>query len=412
MVRAALLGLVCSLVLVVAAAAFEARGTIRKVDPEKRILEVFSNGQLRVVPVAANARILDREGKELTGGLQSKELKDGAEVVLTVERGTDGRPEIQGIRLGAGSPGGVGQPARPRFDTSKMKPLTELGAEEYRGQKGGLYPNGQNQRPAAHETAGLALARAVRPLDAEGRADPNGRIVLLTLGMSNTSQASQAFLRLAQNDRELNPRLTLVNGAQGGMTAAQIQDPSTPNGTRFWTTVEQRLREAGVTARQVQAVWIKQADAGPNSGFPAYARTLQAELARIVQLLPGRYPNLKLAYLSSRTYGGYATTPLNPEPYAYESAFSVRWLIEQQLEGDPALNFNPARGAVRAPWLSWGPYLWANGTTRRADGLTYAESDFMPDGTHPSFAGQAKVGEQLMKFFKTDTTTKPWFIGK
>lgn len=37
--------------------------------------------------------------------------------------------------------------------------------------------------------------------------------------------------------------------------------------------------------------------------------------------------------MSSRTYGGYATTELNPEPYAYQSGFSVKWLVQDQLEG-------------------------------------------------------------------------------
>ena len=45
-------------------------------------------------------------------------------------------------------------------------------------------------------------------------------------------------------------------------------------------------------------------------------------MATILNMAKERYPNLRVAYLSSRIYAGYATTPLNPEPYAYESAFS------------------------------------------------------------------------------------------
>ncbi len=58
----------------------------------------------------------------------------------------------------------------------------------------------------------------------------------------------------------------------------------------------------------------------------------------------------------------------------------------------------------------WGPYLWANGTTPREDGLYYEVSDFAGDGTHPSPAGQQKVAQLMLKFFKTDTTTRPWFV--
>src|SRR5262249_25409499 len=180
------------------------------------------------------------------------------------------------------------------------------------------------------------------------------------------------------------------------------------SGTRYWTTVDERLKSAGVTRAQVQAVWIKQADAGPSQGFPKYAQTLQEELANIVRLLPGRFPNIKLVYISSRTYGGYARTPPNPEPYGYESGFSVKWLIEQQLKGEPALNADAAKGAVKAPWLSWGPYLWANGTTKRADGFSYEEGDFAQDGTHESPSGQQKVAKLLPDFFKPDSTPRPW----
>jgi hypothetical protein len=194
------------------------------------------------------------------------------------------------------------------------------------------------------------------------------------------------------------------------MTAAAIQDVEGPRGKQFWNTVEERLKKADVSPAQVQVAWLKEADANPNEGFPKYARKLQEELTNIVQLMRQRFPNLKMVYLSSRIFGGYAKTRLNPEPYAYESAFSVKWLIERQLKGDAALNFDPAKGAIKAPWLSWGPYLWANGMTKRTDGLFWTEDDLGGDGTHPSPAGRRKVAEQLLRFFKNDSTAKPWFL--
>ena len=43
--------------------------------------------------------------------------------------------------------------------------------------------------------------------------------------------------------------------------------------------------------------------------------------------------------------------PGNSEPFSYESGFAVKWLVEQQLKGDPALNYDPQKGTVQAPWL-------------------------------------------------------------
>ena len=94
-------------------------------------------------------------------------------------------------------------------------------------------------------------------------------------------------------------------------------------------------------------------------------------------------------FITSRIYAGYATVPLNPEPYAYEYGFSVKWAIQAQVDqmrgGAPdsiAGNLDYKKGV--APWLAWGPYLWADGTTPRSDGLTWDRSEFQPDGTHPN----------------------------
>jgi hypothetical protein len=305
------------------------------------------------------------------------------------------------------------QPDPPvKVDSSKLLPLDELGNKEYQaGFKGGFYPDGKNQRPKAHEDAGLRLAKSVLPLNAAGKPDPNGRIVLLSVGMSNTSQASQGFQKALVPVDNVNPRLTFINGAVGGQTAAIIQSAESAQGAKYWAIVDKRLEDAKLARAQVQVIWIKEADAGPSEGFPKYAKKLEEELVRIVQIVPKRFPNAKLVYLSSRTYGGYATTKLNPEPYAYESGFSVKWLIERQIKGEADLNFDAKKGDVKAPWLSWGPYLWANGSTKRAaDGFHYDRDDFAGDGTHHTPAGSEKIGRLMVRFFESDTTSKSWFV--
>lgn len=122
-----------------------------------------------------------------------------------------------------------------------------------------------------------------------------------------------------------------------------------------------------------------------------------------------KYQQLKLCYLASRIYAGYATTALNPEPYAYYSGWSCKWLVEDQINGDTNLTYGGS--TPKSPWLSWGPYLWADGSTPRVDGTTWdCPADFVGDGTHPSAVGRNKVAMKLNTFFHTDETTKPWFL--
>jgi hypothetical protein len=380
------------------------RGTIKKIDADKGTVTITVGDKDHDYTVAEDTRIMDVAGKPVKERLKSKDLKEGAAVFFKPAT-KDGKAVLVGLKLAGNNQGNQPPPSIPKVDTSKLIPLIESGEKEYNGFKGGLYPNGKSVRPEAHEAAGVALAEKVQPLDAGGKPNPNGKVVLLSVGMSNTTQEFSLFKQLADRDKDKDSRLVIVDGAQGGQTAALIQNSK----VKFWDVVDQRLQDAGVTRAQVQAAWIKEADARPTLPFPKHAQILQEELTRIVQGMHERFPNLKLVYLSSRTYGGYARTPLNPEPYAYESGFAVKWLIERQIQGDAALNYDLAKGAVKAPWLSWGPYLWANGPTKLASGLFYEESDFSNDGTHPSPSGRRKVAEQLLRFFKSDRTTKGWF---
>ena len=168
--------------------------------------------------------------------------------------------------------------------------------------------------------------------------------------------------------------------------------------------LDQRLQQAGVTAQQVQVAWIKQAIPAPEylGDFPKHAEVLKGHMVGLLKQLKERFPNVRIAYLSSRIYAGYATTHLNPEPYAYESAFVVRWLIEDQIKGES--------GSAKSPLLLWGPYLWADGEKgRKTDDLVWKPEDLGPDGTHPSDRGRRKVAELLLRFMKTDPTAKVWF---
>src|SRR5262245_41594753 len=75
-------------------------------------------------------------------------------------------------------------------DASAQTPIDDpLGGAPYLGMyELGAYPDAANEMPPEHHAAGLALANAVVPLDADGNPDPvNGEIVLLSVGMSNTA---------------------------------------------------------------------------------------------------------------------------------------------------------------------------------------------------------------------------------
>jgi MYXO-CTERM domain-containing protein len=277
---------------------------------------------------------------------------------------------------------------------------------DYGGFASGLYDSGPG-RPGAIETAGLGMIGRIAPLDAAGAPDPGGRIVLISIGMSNTTQEFSRFVTRMASDPSLSPSVTIVDGAQGGQPAESWVDLFSDQ----WAVVDERLMMAGVTPAQVQVAWVKQANRMPNrlGAFPAHAESLQADLEDIARNLLGRYPNIRIAFFSSRTraYTDVADS-LNPEPFAFESAFAVRWMIERQQSGAADLAFDGATPV--APLLVWGPYLWADGTLPRSDGFVWDCADTVQDFTHPSMTGRDKVAAQLAAFFKTDTLAAPWFL--
>ena len=307
-------------------------------------------------------------------------------------------------------------------------PLIDMWNFSYLGFKGNLYP-GMNRMPPAHEAAGLAHAAAIQPRNTAGFPDPAGRYVLLSIGMSNTTQEfcsqnsqlpcnSWTFMGRAAADPAVNhTTLAIVNGAMGGQTASTWDSPTDPN---YDIVRDTKLIPQGLSEAQVQIAWVKVANAGPTVSLPAAnsdAYTLETQMGNIVRALKVRYPNMQQVFLSSRIYAGYATTSLNPEPYAYESGFAVKWIVQAQIDqmNNGGVPVDPRAGNLDygtvAPWIGWGAYLWGAGARPRSDGLVWLPGDFVADGTHPSQSGQGKVGSLLMDFFKGSPVTACWFTG-
>ncbi len=85
----------------------------------------------------------------------------------------------------ASPPAGASTCAR---DSTGLIPLNDLGTGFYKGLEGGLYPGGSNVGPPAHTSSGVEIANTTVPLDTLGGPGPtNGKIVLLSIGMSNTN---------------------------------------------------------------------------------------------------------------------------------------------------------------------------------------------------------------------------------
>lgn len=308
-----------------------------------------------------------------------------------------------------------------------MVPLIDMGAGTYHGFEGGLYPGGINVPPASHSQVGLLQSSRVEPRDTNGTPDPSGKIVFLSIGMSNAQQFfcgnkalppdcdAESFMGKALLDPQVNNSdMIMINGAAGNAIAAAWASPSAP---LYNEIRDDSLFYYGLSEAQVQVVWILVANLTPSVSLPemnADVFFLESHLGNIMRTLRTRYPNLAQVFVASRTYAGYATKNLNPEPYAYEMGFAVKWLIEAQIEQMSGAEIDPIAGDLTynlaAPWLAWDSYAWANGSTPNSEGLFWLLEDFIEDGTHPSLLGVDKRSERMVDFFKSSPFTTCWFL--
>ena len=92
-----------------------------------------------------------------------------------------------------------------------------------------------------------------------------------------------------------------------------------------------------MTANQVVAVYLEDSNGIATGTFPSDMTTLQTDYETVMNNLHTLFPNLTLVYFSSRIYAGYSNgvAKINPEPYAYESAFAVKTRLPINLTATP-----------------------------------------------------------------------------
>src|SRR5579863_3384231 len=322
---------------------------------------------------------------------------------------------------------------------------------------GGLYENCSNNVPADHDADGQYITSQIQPLDVNGNPSPTGKVIFISMGMSNAQNEFAGFLTNASKNRAVNhTTLSLSNGAASNMYACfwfpAIGGPGClPSSPNNYDRIAKTLPTRGLSMNQVQIAWLKEANGRVhtyergclpegtlcvplcdptvsgcvNSVNNTDAVNLEWELGNVVRAAKQRWPNLKMIFLTSRIYAGYALPSAgSPEPYAYETSFAVQWLIEAQIVQMRTGVIDPVAGDLNyndgtAPWLAWGPYFWADGPNPRSDGLVWCdgtlspkppcngEVDFEADGQHPTSVN--KQVNMMLNFFLNSPYTKSWF---
>jgi len=273
----------------------------------------------------------------------------------------------------------------------------------------GLYPGGTNTIPAGHLAKGLAIAQAIKPLNASGQVDQtNGTIKAYGEGMSNTLAVFCALeSNYLTNNPDVNSKFTFDNQAQGGCDLICWEGKGAGTAQQdvqlaFLYHSNNRPQQADGTPQFPAAPFLTKED----KYFPSHAQVTKDMLKSRILQLKQQFPNLKIAYLSARDFGGWTCPPASSgpsyrEPVGYEENFSAKWLIEDQINGDPSLAFEGA-GAV-APWLCWGPYTWE-------DSKAYPQAWWQSgSGTHPCPNAADALAQSWYNFLISDPTSNPWF---
>jgi hypothetical protein len=368
---------------------------------------------------------------------------------------------------GAVLPSASAQDCSPTLPTI---PLTDfVSGQTWCGFRGLLYDSADNASssntpPTAYTNVGLTAKNNVFPRNPAGvRDNTNGWIVVIGIGQSNmtlemcNSAGSNCpnngnFIQQVtslQGSGVVNKRVIVVDCASGSHAPVDWQN----NTAGYYSDCATRIANATptgsatLTEKQVQVVLYKDSDPNlgtaqfpylhalttsgcdashfhtpPNPGSDSDACVYEYYVGNTARFIKTRYTNIQQMFVQSRIYAGYSNqldsdVPSSPEPFAYEYGFGTKWLVSAQARqiAVPGTIDHVAGdlSSTKSPWIGWGPYYWANGSTERKDHLCWVTGDYTTPGPnnyiHPNDAGIQKVGNMLINYYVTSNFSKSWF---
>lgn len=302
------------------------------------------------------------------------------------------------------------------LDSSGLIPLDVLGTDYYETYEGGLFKAGSNEMPYAHLDKGKKISNNLKRRDELGNIDPvDGTIMMIGMGASTASDAYNNFrdTMLALDWPGVNPCLEVKSVFIGGKDMGDILNPD----VHYWDLFHDRLEEKFIDPDQIQIVWMMLQSEAESHNMETYITYVIGEYKLILADMLTNMPNLRQVYITGMHYTGYTLETHERydamvEPKAYWGNIAIRELINKQIDSDPDLDFEGADRKV--PYITWGPYYWADGSNPRAtDGLTWTCDEFRSDSTGGGFhlkeEFQYKEGQMLRDFFETSEVTSIWF---
>lgn len=283
-------------------------------------------------------------------------------------------------------------------------PILDLSQQTFSGFTGGLYPNG-NEIPNAHYTKGMSLSAQIMPRNAAGQTDANGSIGLLILGYSTAAMTGRTFRDMLQYT-QVDTTVDVIIGAQGGQDLQAMIKPE----TTYWDSVQTSIRNRGLTAEQVQMIWMSSGNiADYTLPFPEQSENGIDVYQQVLQRIRIFFPSVQIVFISDRPYAGYIGTgnPPGPkelaEPSGYYHSWTVKWLIEKQINQEEGFRYTDI------PFIDWGPTLWTNGTDGDSKGYYWDCLDAGKGGIHPTSKGRMKEAAKLYTYFSQHPYTAHLF---
>ncbi|MEZ4700745.1 MAG: hypothetical protein R2834_10480 [Rhodothermales bacterium] len=222
----------------------------------------------------------------------------------------------------------------------------------------------------------------------------NGKIVIVAISMSNGLQEFDRFISLYEGHQDVSTQIELVNCAVAGSALENWLSEQT-----LWSKCKDNI-EKKYSLDQVKVIWAKNADQFTADGITlpspdADYYDLTNNIGALAQKIGDEFPSVQAIFNTSRIYGGYVVEEkqgARGEPISYEGGFATNAAIERWKNGE----------LPGAPWMGWGPYLWANGLTPNGSGIFWDKTDFQGangENQHPSEQGATKVADALHDFF-------------